>query len=205
MHWTEQQRLDKGGAPFLHEFSSVTSATKLPKPISKHCSARWVRSRKCSCRSTAQPTGLAGSRSSSSVTRRQYQKRFRSSTVPSLTGAIFVSVKRAIGLLVHRWEAQRSWTTAPQPWISDAVPPSPKAAGAAFGAGSADSSHATPRGTTACRLRRTGARSCSGYFTCARGATRPRCRWRLACRVTEPVSPPARPEYCIRSRFFFRP
>ena len=51
-----------------------------------------------------------------------------------------VSVKRETEPRVLQWEALRSWTTAPQPWTSGVAPPNQKAAGVAFGAGSADSS-----------------------------------------------------------------
>ncbi len=40
--------LDKGGTPFLHASSSVTSATKRHRQTWKRCSDRSVRSRRCS-------------------------------------------------------------------------------------------------------------------------------------------------------------
>lgn len=139
----------QGRTSFLHESSSVTSATRPRRQISKPCSEKWVRSRKSFFRSTASPIDRVDSPSSSSGMRQRSPRRSRNSTAPSSTDEISGSARPGTVRHGHPEEGG-SWTTARRPWTSGGDPPNRKAAVAVFEAENADSRsvsalHATRR------------------------------------------------------------
>ena len=138
----------QGRTSFLHESSSVTSATRPRRQISRPCSERWVRSRKSFFRSTASPIDRVDLPSSSSGMRRRSPRRSRNSMAPSSTDETSGSARP--GTVRHDHPGGRgSWMTARRPWTSDADPRNRKAAVAAFEAENAgfrvrSSTHAAP-------------------------------------------------------------
>ena len=133
----------QGRTSFLHESSSVTSATRPRRQISRPCSERWVRSRKSFFRSTASPIDRVDLPSSSSGMRQRSPRRSSNSMAPSSTDEISGSARPGTVRHGHPGEGG-SWTTARRPWTSGADPRNRKAAVAAFEAENAGFSSVSP-------------------------------------------------------------
>ena len=134
----ERAARPQGRTSFLHESSSVTSATRPRRQISRPCSERWVRSRKSFFRSTASRIDRVDLPSSNSGMRQRSPRRSRNSMAPSSTDEISGSARPGTGRHGHPGE-RGSWMTARRPWTSDADPRNRKAAVAAFEAENAGS------------------------------------------------------------------